>query len=556
MDDGHPLANALVFVFAIGFGLPPAQEMTDAEGRFQVGNLRRGSYIVQARAPGYVLLPDAGAEIGVPRYYRVGESVNLTMIKGGVITGTVTNAEGEAIVGATVRAIRARKLTESRIDPFQFGIAKMTDDRGIYRLYGLEPGVYVLAVGGRGAQFYGGNLNIYDGDAPTYYPSTTRDNAAELTVHAGEELNGIDVRYRGERGRAISGIVSGQLGNAGSGSINASLELFQGASSVPESFAFVGADEGNRSFAFDGIADGEYTLRASSALGNTGEFASATRKVSVRGTDVTGLELKLEPLGGLIGTVTLEPAPKANCTATRSSALPEIIIVARRDEKEKESDPTLPSFVRRPSTAPNDKGEFKFVSLFSGNYQLGVQLPGDDLYVRSLAMPAAVAPGAAKTKAQQSKAAPAPGRFTIKNGERINGVTITIAQDAATLRGRVAGANAGAALPARLRVQLVPIEPERAADPLRYMETIVESDKTFTLGHIAPGRYWVIARVDMATESETIEGRTIALDAGERDRLRSLAESAGARIELQPCQRLADYVLNYGSTPTPQTPVK
>jgi hypothetical protein len=380
-----------------------------------------------------------------------------------------------------------------------------------------------------------------------------------LTVHAGEELSGIDVRYRGERGHSVSGLVSGNIIDTNSGFNGATLTLFQGTSNTPESFTFVGggADENNRSFAFDGIPDGEFTLTALRGLGNTGEVATATRKVSVRGADVTGLELKLEPLGALTGTIVIEPPPKPNCAAERVSALTEITVAARRDGKEKKSEGVIPSFLRRLPTAPNDKGEFKLLNLTGGNYRLNVQLPGDDWYVRAIAMPAAaaaVAQAGAKTAAQSKPNA--PGKFVLRNGERINGVTVNIAQGAAMLRGRVASAAEGVALPARLRLHLVPVEPERAADSLRYMEAMVEKDGLFALGRIAPGRYWLVARVEAAGESEGDERDAVAFDPAERDKLRSLAESAGSKIELQPCQRLADYVLNYGSTPTTPTVVK
>ena len=50
------------------------------------------------------------------------------------------------------------------------------------------------------------NFNPYDFDAPTYAPSSTRDNAAEVRVTSGEETN-VDIRYRGEPGYIISGTV-------------------------------------------------------------------------------------------------------------------------------------------------------------------------------------------------------------------------------------------------------------------------------------------------------------------------------------------------------------
>jgi hypothetical protein len=77
-----------------------------------------------------------------------------------------------------------------------------TDDRGIYRIYGLLPGAYLVSAGG-GGNFYA-LFNPYEHDVPTYAPSSTRDNASEISVTSGEETN-VDIRYRGEPGYTISG---------------------------------------------------------------------------------------------------------------------------------------------------------------------------------------------------------------------------------------------------------------------------------------------------------------------------------------------------------------
>lgn len=548
-DDGRPVANAAIIIYGIGANAPPTGDMTDADGKFQIKDLRAGAYNVQATAPGYIFVPDAGTEFGVSRYYRVGENVTLTLMKGGVITGTVTNAEGEPVVAARVRAVRVRKPAERQSNPFiNFIRDRMTDDRGVYRIYGLEPGTYVVVVGG-GMQFLG-NFSAYEGEAPTYYPSATRDTAVELTIHAGEELTGIDVRYRAELGHTISGFVSGNPTDSAPRSNGISVILQRAASSTQESSTYIQDDNKTRSFALSGIADGEYTLAALLPRGNTNEMMTAYRKVSVRGGDVTGIELKIEPLGALSGTVQLEPPPKADCTKSRGAALEEIVLSAHRDEKER-ADESLPPFFRQFLATPNDKGDFKLGNLRGGSYRLNVQLPGEDWYVRSIAMPASAPTGA--KPARQSKTA-TPGTFTLKSGESMNGLNVTIGQGAAGLRGRVVAATEGATLPARLRVHLVPVEAERAADVLRYSEKTVDAQGGFALKNIAPGRYWLIARVAAGNENEDAEPPPVALETNERAKLRREAESAGVKIDLQPCQRLADYVLNYGATP-PKPPV-
>src|SRR5207249_5960500 len=83
---------------------------------------------------------------------------------------------------------------------------KTTDDRGVYRIYGLAMGTYVVAAGGGYNSPY--NVNAYGTDAPTYAPSSTRDTATEISVRHGEETANVDIRYRDETGHAVSGIAS------------------------------------------------------------------------------------------------------------------------------------------------------------------------------------------------------------------------------------------------------------------------------------------------------------------------------------------------------------
>src|SRR5204863_2393266 len=116
------------------------------------------------------------------------------MTKGGVITGKVLAAEGQPIAAARVRAVLIRDVNGNRPQFTTSPLDRLTDDRGIYRLFGLSPGTYVVFAGGRGSSGYG--INGYEKDAPTYAPSSTRDTAAEISLGSGEEKN-VDIRYRG-----------------------------------------------------------------------------------------------------------------------------------------------------------------------------------------------------------------------------------------------------------------------------------------------------------------------------------------------------------------------
>src|SRR5207253_270877 len=146
----------------------------------------------------------------------------VTLIKGGVITGTVTTAQNGPAVAVSVRAFRVRDQDgKSLTTTNQFG-ERLTDDRGIYRIYGLPPGSYVVAAGG--PQRFGVAPSAYENDTPTYAPASTRDTASEIIVRSGEEAT-VDIQYRGEPGHSISGVLAGLAQSQTQVSIGGSVSL-------------------------------------------------------------------------------------------------------------------------------------------------------------------------------------------------------------------------------------------------------------------------------------------------------------------------------------------
>lgn len=560
-DDGHPMANVSVTFSKRGNAgmVGGVGAATDAEGKFSAENLDPGFYVAGVYIPGYTRVTEPGVERDEPRYHRPGENVTITVTKGGVITGTVRNANGDPVVGAFVRAVLVRQpdgRTSRNATPFFYGPPRMSDDRGIYRIYGLEPGSYVISVGGGGSDQFGGAFSPFAGEAPTYHPSATRDGAVEVVVQAGQEASGIDVRHRGERGRTVSGKVSGLPESDSDFNYGVSVSLTHAVSGLSESFANLSGRAGDRSFSLDGVADGEYevTARRWSRQGQT--MASEPQRITVRGTDVTGLNLTLAPHASISGRVTLAAMPEAErganaCAdaAPRVVSPPESLIIARREEKDSGTAPPLSS--RRPSrfdAAPDAQGEFTLQSLDAGRYRLEAIPPGDDWYVRTVNVSGATA--AAQPPPQGSRRGAAAQSInnvvrdpslTLASGQKVSGVTVAFADGAASLRGTIPPDEA-AQQSARRRVHVIPSERERADDPFRYASSPVAADGSFALMNLAPGRYWLLVAV-AADDAPPARQRAGAFDADTRAKLRRDAETAANTIDLQPCQRVNDFTL-------------
>ena len=111
------------------------------------------------------------------------------------------------------------------------------------------------------------------------------------------------------------------------------------------------------------------------------------------------------------------------------------------------------------------------------------------------------------------------------------------------MRGRVTVTPEETAFPADLRVHLVPADREQANNVLRYSETMIMSDGSFAFSNIAPGRYFIVSRVEPGAEIPGRSPRSSAWDPTARAKLRQEAEAAKVVIDLKPCQRLRDYAL-------------
>jgi len=530
-EDGQPVPRATVLITASGKTDRRVSINTDEEGNFHADGLDAAAYVVSASAPGYVVRPRSEAGARRAGFNYIGEVVTVTMLKGGVITGRVVNAAGEPVVGVPVMAERVRDEDGRPLrapEKVAASSKRQTDDRGVYRWFGLAPGSYVIGAGGSGG--FSTRPTPFEGRMLIYHPSATRDAAAEVTVRGGEEQSGIDIRYRSERGYIISGKITGLHATGGPVQIvlrKPGSDLLIAATSPRSS----GVEGG---YALYGVPNGEYEIIAArDFLGDENAFTSGPRRVVVNGRDVGGIDLALGPMAALAGKVTVEKAAR-KCEAARDSRLNEVVVRARRDEPGEKGAATPSPAWSHPSGEANEAGAFSIRGLKAGRYRLETPLPGADWYVKEMRLGGA--PAAASGLARNG--------VTLKSGERLSNALITLGGDAAGLKGKVV-ADGEARLPARMLAHLAPAEPEARDESLRFAETRVESDGQFSFSNLAPGKYWLLARPIPDSESNDEPARPAAWDASERAKLRREAEAANVVIELKPCQRLSDYVLRY-----------
>lgn len=540
---GEPLSGAVAYVGALSSGVRSQTAAVDNNGEFKIDGLEAGVFRVSASMPGYIPAPQP-SPTDSPSYYHIGDSVTVTMIKGAVITGTVSGPNGP-VIAASVRAIRVRDDDGKALPSAVVIRERLTDDRGIYRIYGLSPGAYLIAAGG--AQQFGGAVapSAYGNDSPIYFPSSARDTASEVVVRNGEEITA-DIQYRSEPGHSISGTVAGLVQFQTQTSYGATIGLIavRDRSTIMNTSA---STYNNYAFAFYGVPDGEYELTASQFVPNNSDYLRSTpRRVVVRGADVAGINLTVAPLASIAGRLVFENDPKAGCAKRRETATQETLVFARRYEPEKKAaagtkPPAAPEVSITSTNYVSDgvadaKGSFTLRNLPPGTYRIDPRAPASGWYLRSIST------GQQTASARNANLVLARDGIALKSGERGPALTVTFTEGAASLRGRIAPPE-GQTVPQRMGVYLVPAEREDTDNVLRFFEAMVEIDGRIAVGNIAPGHYWIIARPTEQLDSFRI--KRIREDSDFRAKVLREAESGKKEMSFKPCERIVDYDLPY-----------
>lgn len=127
---------------------------TDDNGRFSFTALPPGRFNLTATRPGHLPVTYGQyrpGRAGTPIQLSDGQKfqADLQIPKGSVITGTVLDENGEPAPQTSVRVLRVAMQNGRRT--LQGGSSAMTDDRGIYRVFGLMPGDYAVCATPRNA---------------------------------------------------------------------------------------------------------------------------------------------------------------------------------------------------------------------------------------------------------------------------------------------------------------------------------------------------------------------------------------------------------------------
>jgi hypothetical protein len=368
--DGKPAVGIMVAAIAgetVNRRDAAARTQTDSEGRYRVAGLAAGQYQVWTLTPGLIAPP------GVVPYFGYSGSVkniiltsneevdgiDMKLMRGGVITGRVTNADNKPVVEERVKLELLDEKGNPRFGAFTSTYDQMyqTDDRGVYRIFGLSPGRYKVSVG-----YDPNNDDITRGRRylKTYHPATS--DAARATIvelKEADEANNIDIKVQNPQASyAIAGrVVDGQglpIAQAG-----VRVTLLRGSEPATGNIGFQADDRGE--FSFSGFSAGHYAAYATSQYYG-GNFYGDPVYFDITDKDVNGIELKAIPGLTVSGVVTTEGTSAAELLAVfprlRVSAWP--------------SSPSKGQLTSGADAAVAPDGSFQIVGLRPGRLSIGL----------------------------------------------------------------------------------------------------------------------------------------------------------------------------------------
>lgn len=357
---GKPAVNAKIAIAEVKDGPLPVNQavsaalggpgageeyvaLTDADGRYRVTGLAEGKYLARALLGGYVREgPSTNYSLHESVSLKEGESredVDFALARGGVITGRVTDAEGRPLIA---RVVSLQAVDEEGVKSEASGLNLMelmmnfdafqTDDRGVYRLFGLRAGRYLVSAGGDS------EIALLTGAAGKYprvwHPDATDENQAKvIEVKAGDEITGVDIKLGVAKRTfdAVGRVVDDETGKPIS-SVNVICIKAKGGDERALFGGFGGNsrtdEQGN--FHLSGLAPGEYHLNLAdfesflTGGGGSGYYSDGA-KIEIYGSDAADVEIRAKrgaTISGIVVSEDADPSAKQSLSQTMIMANP------------------------------------------------------------------------------------------------------------------------------------------------------------------------------------------------------------------------------------------
>lgn len=410
------------------------QTMSDEDGRYQISGLSAGQFVLAPVAPVYVLHGSnptfwAGRVVQLSSGEAV-DGIDFKLTRGGVITGRVIDADGRPVIEERISLLPVDEKGAPSRQPFprmtNYQIY-LTDDRGVYRIYGLPAGRYKVSVGNEPGMNAGLRASGYY--QKTYHPDVTDSSKATIVdLSEAGETKGIDIKLGR---RAATYTVSGRIVDTDVGKplpgvpfAYGVIQKNQNQSYIAGTFSTGTPTNSLGEFRLEGVEPGRYAVFIVTNSFNPGMGAFADSNVysdplvfEVVDTDVTNLEIKAQQGLTLAGVVLSDGITDRKVLAK----LPSLRIGASVA-------PTAGSLRVMPESRASGVG-------LDGSFQLAGLRPGRvSLYLAGA--PGTDYRGFSITRIEQNGVLQNQG-VEIRPGENPSGIKVFLAYGTGVIRGRV-----------------------------------------------------------------------------------------------------------------------
>jgi protocatechuate 3,4-dioxygenase beta subunit len=390
---------------------------TDDQGAYHITGLAAGEYTIYPFAPAFYYPSSQFYGVsGKALNLEAGENaegIDFKLTRGGVITGKITDSSGKALVEERVQI---QHIDENRQRlPMSFNPNNFTtDDRGLYRMYGLEPGRYLVSVGRdlrSGGTYGGGPHRFYP---LTFYPNASDETGAEvIEIAPGGEAANVDIALgktaiaytvRGrvvssDTGQPVSDVIVGYGTTRPDGGINGM------------AFNSNSQTDSRGEFRIEGITPGQYAAFAVPM--NDGDFYSDPASFQVVEADIEGIQVTVHQGGSIAGIATVEGASDPSVTATIS----QLRLMAHSMQAGAPGN----MYVQPKPIAPD--GSFRLTGLSPGKMRISLSDPNQ---FNGLSM----------TRIELDGADQSAG-IDLAAGQQITGVRIVLSYGSGSIRGQV-----------------------------------------------------------------------------------------------------------------------
>jgi 5-hydroxyisourate hydrolase-like protein (transthyretin family) len=369
---GAPLRFAVVELERLSNTGPEMQRSTrtNSAGRWRFDKLPAGLYEISASRNGFLTEEDnpvqTPGEAVVEVWLKEGEQVSnqrIQLLQQSVIEGRLFDSDGEVLPGATAHLIRVIQCGALR---YPIPAAQLrTNDEGVYRFHGLEPGNYAIAfqVDPRRRSQRRGRVERKAEDdqwtmrGTTWHPAAASlEQAAILRLQPGDGFYGLSSSALRQQSHSVSGRLLAPPGE-GVGPVTLEPLVLGGLTSIDDPS---GRADSEGRFRVDHVYPGLYRLQA-----QLGDKLSCESAVAVRASDVSNLVVDCVAPSQWSGRVLLDEGK----TRTNRPTLPTLLL--------ERADLRLDSIEKPLRVTVEAGGRFGPVTLPPGRYRVRASANSD-----------------------------------------------------------------------------------------------------------------------------------------------------------------------------------